>query len=97
MHLLKSKLKDWLDSETVEFLKVALERELKNIYQERADTFISGEPDKTHEIRSNLIGQEAVIQDMLDILGLKGEALERYFDLNGVHIVDDTKETEVEE
>jgi hypothetical protein len=95
VNLLKSQLSSWLENPVAQTLHTALTRELENLYKERAEIFLPGKASKTHEIRSNILGQEAVIKDILDILVLEPSALNRYFDLNGIHIVDE--ETEIEE
>ena len=87
--VLKSRLREWTESPITELIRDLVTKERDAVYEERGALFIEGEAIKTQEIRSNLIGQEAVLQDIIDLINLEESALEKYFDLNGVQIEND--------
>lgn len=59
----KSQLLSWLEGGK-EFV-YALESELEHLYQESSDTFVSGNPTLTHEIKAKLIGRERLLLELI--------------------------------
>jgi hypothetical protein len=92
VQVLKSKLRDWVNSPVVEIVKTVLERELSKAYEDRAKFFLSGEPIKTQEVRANYMGRELILEDMISLLELDEDILSEYFELNEVKVIDDTEQ-----
>lgn len=91
MVLRKSQIKEWAEGTVVDILKIVLEKELEEAYKARAVLFHPGEPMRTQEERSYIIGKEGVLQDLLDILNVddKHGTLTSYFEGNDVTIIND--------
>lgn len=81
------RLKEWTESPVAEKLREVIKKELDNVYEERGEVFLEDDAVRTHVIRSNLIGQEAVLADMIGILELDPATLDKYFTLNEVEVV----------
>jgi hypothetical protein len=86
MRLLKSQLREFSEGNLAEFLIEYLEKKLEDTYEQRADLLIVGEAAKTQEQRMELLGEEKVLQDMIDILNMEDDVLDLYFREN---LIDD--------
>jgi hypothetical protein len=64
-------IEEWCESAVAEYLVALLNKRLDTAYQQRAEAFISGEPVRTQEIRANLLGQEAVLDEIIEALEAK--------------------------
>jgi hypothetical protein len=91
MKVLKSRLRQWLDDTSAEFLKQALSEKLDHTYEQRAEAFEFGSAQLIQEKRAFLLGQEQIIKDMLDILDMQDETLSDYFEED---LIDDEGENE---
>jgi len=75
----QAQIDDWAESKVTEALLDYLKEQLEETYKERSDMFIPGEAERTQEVRANLIGQEAVYNDLVELLSLKStELLDKY-------------------
>ena len=70
---------EWTESPVTQLLLYVLKQQLDETYAERSELFIPGEPNRTQEIRANLIGQEAVYKDVIELAsGETNELIEEY-------------------
>lgn len=60
-----------------------IENELENLYRESSETFVSGNPQMTHEIKAKLIGREGLLLELLSMFR-DGEIKVFFNELNGV-------------
>lgn len=75
----KEQLDEWANSPVTLALLDKLKEELDDTYKERSDMFIAGDALRTQEVRSNLIGQEAIYNDLIELLTLQNtELLDNY-------------------
>jgi hypothetical protein len=75
---------------------IALEAELKAVYDESSETFVSGNPYMTQEAKARLIGREAVLLELLAMF--KDGRIEMFFnERNGIEVLEDEPVVAVEE
>lgn len=74
----------------------ALEKELENVYQASAETFVSGNPDMTHELKAKLVGREHLLIELLAFF--KDKELHMFFNShNKIDLIEDEKEESFDE
>ena len=89
MQILKSQIKEWLENPVAEIYRKSLAAELEEVNTNRGAFFLKNDAVQTHTVRSNLIGQELILADMIALLNGEQEQLEQYLIANGINIVED--------
>jgi hypothetical protein len=75
---------------------LALEAELNGVYEESAETFVSGNPNLTQEAKAKLIGREAMLLELLSMF--KDGRIEMFFNpRNGFEVLEDEPQVVTEE
>lgn len=59
-------LEEWLEGQTTRWFLHLLRVQLDVTFNRRAEVFFPGEPNKTQETKAHLIGQEAILQDLIE-------------------------------
>jgi hypothetical protein len=57
---------EWFESPVTQHFVKLLEARLEAVYQMRSDVFCPGEPNRTQEVKSHLLGAEAELGQLLD-------------------------------
>lgn len=66
----------------------ALEKELEQVYRDSSDTFVSGNPNLTHEIKAKLIGREHLLLELIAFF--KDKEVQVFFNPNNeIELVED--------
>lgn len=68
MPISQKQLEEWCDAEvTRHFLKL-VKKKLDTTFKERGEVFFPYEPMKTQEAKSNLLGAEGALQDLIEVI-----------------------------
>lgn len=84
-----SDFREWTESPVTELVREALEKELEDVFANRAECFYWDDPNRTHTDRAFALGKESLLRDPMDVLSGDVEYLRQ----RGIFVLETEEET----